>query len=290
MSRTPGGELGPALQHRVGRRLHRQAGVDVDPGEPPQQHGQRPRRHRRRGDLREHGVEVVAPDDEVGGGRATGAETAADPDHDDRQRARRRQRSVGTSLDDEHRTARITGDLVDERRSDEIGVRLRCQYLWLDVGSVEGPEQHGGVPWQPAPPLPEIEVDAARVWAESGCQSLTHPDVPVPSRLVRTVAAVVARLDAAGAGLAERYGACGLGALSERAGSLLFQPAGRASCGGATRLLPRRRRVDRRHARPTRRPPCPAGLARRRPAIGVRGHQQRPVGRGRPPGGRATIR
>ena len=93
------------------------------------------------------------------------------------------------------------------------------------------------MPWQPAPPLPEIEVDAARVWAESGCQSLTHPDVPVPSRLVRTVAAVVARLDAAGAGLAERYGACGLGALSERAGSLLFQPAGRASCGGATRLL-----------------------------------------------------
>ena len=94
------------------------------------------------------------------------------------------------------------------------------------------------MPWQPAPPLPEIEVDAARVWAESGCQSLTHPDVPVPSRLVRTVAAVVAGLDAAGAGLAERYGACGLGALSERAGSLLFRPADRASCGGATRLLP----------------------------------------------------
>jgi hypothetical protein len=94
------------------------------------------------------------------------------------------------------------------------------------------------VRWEPASPLPQADVDTAQLWAESGCQALTHPDVAVPVRLVATVAAVVERLDAAGAAVGSRYGAAGLGALTERAASLMFPPAGRASCGGGSRLLP----------------------------------------------------
>jgi hypothetical protein len=85
--------------------------------------------------------------------------------------------------------------------------------------------------------LPKADVDAARLWSESGCQSITHRDVAVPTRLVATVAGVVHELDQAGAHVGERFGAGGLGALSERAITLLFRRSGRASCGGGSRLL-----------------------------------------------------
>jgi len=82
------------------------------------------------------------------------------------------------------------------------------------------------------------DVDAARLWSASGCQVLTHRDVAVPMRLVATTAGIVGELDAVGAGLGERFGWRGLGALSERAATLLFRRSGRASCGGGSRLLP----------------------------------------------------
>src|SRR5690348_13217367 len=85
--------------------------------------------------------------------------------------------------------------------------------------------------------LPQADVDAARLWSESGCQAITHRDVDVPVRLVATVAGVVDRLDAVGARLGERFGQRGLGALSERAATLLFHRSGRASCGGGSRLV-----------------------------------------------------
>ena len=85
--------------------------------------------------------------------------------------------------------------------------------------------------------LPRSDVDAARLWSESGCQALTHPDASVPARLVATVAGVVDQLDGFGAGLGERFGSRGLGALTERAATLLFPRSDRASCGGGSRLL-----------------------------------------------------
>ncbi len=91
--------------------------------------------------------------------------------------------------------------------------------------------------WEAAPALPEADVDAARVWSESGCQAVTHPDAAVPGRLVTTVAGVVDRLDEHGAGVGERFGARGLGALSERAATLLLRRSGRSSCGGGSRLV-----------------------------------------------------
>ena len=66
---------------------------------------------------------------------------------------------------------------------------------------------------------------------------MTHPDAAVPGRLVATVAGVVDRLDEHGAGVGDRFGARGLGALSERAATLLFHRSGRSSCGGASRLV-----------------------------------------------------
>jgi hypothetical protein len=66
---------------------------------------------------------------------------------------------------------------------------------------------------------------------------LTHPAVPVPTRLVSGVADLVVRLDAHGAGLADTYGAAGLGVLAERAAALMLGRSGRLSCGGATRLV-----------------------------------------------------
>jgi hypothetical protein len=86
-------------------------------------------------------------------------------------------------------------------------------------------------------PLPEADIDVARAWATSGAQALTHPDVTVPARLVRTVAGLIEQLDAAGADLGQRFPPNGLGALTERAGALLFGRAGAASCGGGSRLL-----------------------------------------------------
>jgi hypothetical protein len=83
-----------------------------------------------------------------------------------------------------------------------------------------------------------VDIDVARVWSESGCRAITHADAAVPARLVTTVVGVVDALDRAGAGVAERFGGHGLGALSERASTLLFRRSGRTSCGGGSRLLP----------------------------------------------------
>jgi hypothetical protein len=88
--------------------------------------------------------------------------------------------------------------------------------------------------------LPIADVDAARLWAESGCQAITHRGVAVPARLVATVAGIADSLDEAGAGVTARFGAHGLGALSERGATLLFPASGRMSCGGGSRLLPAR--------------------------------------------------
>jgi len=96
--------------------------------------------------------------------------------------------------------------------------------------------EHDGA-WESAPPLPEADVDAARLWSESGCQAITHPAVAVPGRLVATVAGVVDDLDEQGAEIGERFGARGLGALAERAATLLFRHSGRSSCGGGSRLV-----------------------------------------------------
>jgi hypothetical protein len=81
------------------------------------------------------------------------------------------------------------------------------------------------------------DVDVARLWSESGGQAVTQPDAAVPARLVATVAGVVDRLDGHGASLDERFGGRGLGALAERAATLLFRRSGRTSCGGGSRLL-----------------------------------------------------
>ena len=99
------------------------------------------------------------------------------------------------------------------------------------------PEHDAGDAWEAAPSLLEADVDAARLWSESGCQAVTHPEAAVPARLVGTVAGVVDGLDGHGAGLDERFGARGLGALAERAATLLLRRSGRSSCGGASRLI-----------------------------------------------------
>lgn len=91
--------------------------------------------------------------------------------------------------------------------------------------------------WQPGTGWPQVDVDAAGGWAESGAQWLTSPGVAVPVRLVAGVAGLVRRLDEHGAGLADLYGADGLGILSSRAAVLGLPRSGRVSCGGATRLL-----------------------------------------------------
>src|SRR5918994_3697854 len=96
------------------------------------------------------------------------------------------------------------------------------------------PEHDAGDAWEAAPSLLEADVDAARLWSESGCQALTHAEAAVPARLVATVAAVVDSLDGHGAGLDERFGARGLGALAERAATLRFRRSGRSSCGGGS--------------------------------------------------------
>lgn len=81
------------------------------------------------------------------------------------------------------------------------------------------------------------DVDAGALWAACGGQSLTDPDVGVPADLVSGVAGLAAWLDHAGAGLDDRFGSRGLGVLSQRAASHQLQPAGRVSCGGASRLV-----------------------------------------------------
>ena len=107
------------------------------------------------------------------------------------------------------------------------------------IAHARRPEHDGGVAWEAAPALPEadVDVDAARLWSESGCQAVTHPDAAVPARLVATLAGIVDGLDGRGAGVDERFGGRGLGALAERAATLLFPRSGRSSCGGASRLL-----------------------------------------------------
>lgn len=97
--------------------------------------------------------------------------------------------------------------------------------------------QDGGVGRQTSVLLPSLDVDVAQLWADSGCQAFCDPRVTVPTRLVTSVAGLVARLDSQGAALGDRFGAGGLGVLTDRAMALMFRPAGRMSCGGGTRLL-----------------------------------------------------
>ena len=85
--------------------------------------------------------------------------------------------------------------------------------------------------WSPA------DVDAPRLWAESGAQWLTAPGAAVPVDLVRAVTGIVAYLDRHGAELAATAGAQGVGVLAERAALLGLGPASVTSCGGVTRLL-----------------------------------------------------
>jgi hypothetical protein len=99
-----------------------------------------------------------------------------------------------------------------------------------------------GVPAEPIlDALSDASIDAdlaARLWAGSGCQAITAPAVAVPVRLVAGVAAMVDGLDARGAGLAASFGSGGLGLLGARSASLRLPASGRASCGGAARLMP----------------------------------------------------
>jgi len=105
------------------------------------------------------------------------------------------------------------------------------------IAHPERPEHDADVEWEAAPALPAADLDVAAVWSASGCQAITGAGVTVPSRLVAGVAGVVDELDQAGARVGERFGNRGLGALSERAASLLFRRSGRASCGGGSRLV-----------------------------------------------------
>ena len=106
-----------------------------------------------------------------------------------------------------------------------------------DVVSVDAAGHHVPMEWESGLGWPEVEVDAAGAWAESGAQWLTSPGVAVPVRLVAGVAGLVRLLDEHGAGLADRYGAEGLGLLSSRAAMLGLPRSGRVSCGGATHLV-----------------------------------------------------
>jgi len=105
------------------------------------------------------------------------------------------------------------------------------------IAQPEPPARHRGTEWQVAPPPPEADLDVAHAWSASGCQAVTCDGVPVPTRLVAGVAGVVDELEKAGARLVERFGNRGLGALSERASSLLFRRSGRISAGGGSRFL-----------------------------------------------------
>jgi hypothetical protein len=91
--------------------------------------------------------------------------------------------------------------------------------------------------WLPATPWPQADVDVAAAWAESGAQWLTAPGVAVPARMVAGVVGMVRQIDERGAGLADLYGAAGLGVLSTHAAALGLPRSGRTSCGGATRLI-----------------------------------------------------
>jgi hypothetical protein len=91
--------------------------------------------------------------------------------------------------------------------------------------------------WQSGMVWPHAGVDVAAAWAESGAQWLTAPGVAVPARMVAGAAGLVRRLDERGAGLADLYGAAGLGVLSTHAAALGLRGASRISCGEATRLI-----------------------------------------------------
>lgn len=56
--------------------------------------------------------------------------------------------------------------------------------------------------------------------------------------MLAALVGLVRLLDERGAGLAQLYGADGVGVLSDRATMLGLPPSGRTSCGGAARLLP----------------------------------------------------
>ena len=85
--------------------------------------------------------------------------------------------------------------------------------------------------WEPA------DVDAKRLWADSGGQWLTVQGASVPVELIRQVAGITAYLDGHGAGLARLFRAEGVGVLAERAAILALPPSGRVSSGGATHLI-----------------------------------------------------
>jgi hypothetical protein len=126
---------------------------------------------------------------------------------------------------------------VDERRLDNRPVLLWGEFEVSDTFSVDAAGHHVPMEWQTGTAWPLVEVDAVGAWAESGAQWLTTPGVAVPVRMIAGVAGLVRRLDEHGAGLADLYGAGGLGILSSRAAVLGLPPSGRVSCGGATRLL-----------------------------------------------------
>ena len=79
--------------------------------------------------------------------------------------------------------------------------------------------------------------EAAELWAASGAQWLTDPEVPVPAGLVRRMVGLVESLDRRGAALADLVPARGLGLFGERAGCMGLPPSDRTSAGGASRLI-----------------------------------------------------
>ncbi len=81
-------------------------------------------------------------------------------------------------------------------------------------------------------------VDAPALWAASGGQWLTTPGVPTPTALVRAAMGAIARSDERGAGIADEFPAGGLGVIGQRAAFGALTASGRASCGGATRMIP----------------------------------------------------
>lgn len=81
------------------------------------------------------------------------------------------------------------------------------------------------------------DVDAARLWSQSGAAWLCDARLGVPRALVAGLAGVVGYLDERGAGLQSMFGSAGIGLLAERAAIMRLGPADRISCGRASRLV-----------------------------------------------------
>lgn len=86
-------------------------------------------------------------------------------------------------------------------------------------------------------PRPLDADTAADWWTSSGVAALTDPGIAAPVTMIEHVAALTDRLDAHGAGLAERFGPGGLGVLAQRAALVAPSRSGRISGGGAARLV-----------------------------------------------------